>query len=131
MVRPCAPWCAAPVCRACCRPGVETVYGDLASGAGLAEALRGADAVIHLAGVTKALRTEDYYTGNVRATEQLAHAMAGQRNPPGPRQFAGRHRAFDRRRAAGAKMPNRTRSRTTESPSWRRSAWCAISRRMP
>lgn len=57
--------------------GVETVYGDLASGAGLAEALRGADTVIHLAGVTKALRPEDYYTGNVRATEQLAHAMAG------------------------------------------------------
>jgi len=57
--------------------GVETVYGDLASGAGLAEALRGAHAVIHLAGVTKALRPRDYYTGNVRATEQLAHAMAG------------------------------------------------------
>jgi nucleoside-diphosphate-sugar epimerase len=57
--------------------GVETVYGDLASGAGLAEALRGAHAVIHLAGVTKALRSRDYYTGNVRATEQLAHAMAG------------------------------------------------------
>ena len=37
--------------------GVETVYGDLASGAGIADALRGADAVIHLAGVTKALRT--------------------------------------------------------------------------
>jgi dihydroflavonol-4-reductase len=57
--------------------GVETVYGDLAGNAGLAEALHGADAVIHLAGVTKALRTEDYYTGNVRATEQLAQAMAG------------------------------------------------------
>ena len=57
---------------------METVYGDLAIGAGIAEALRGADAVIHLAGVTKALRVEDYYTGNVRATEQLAHAMAGQ-----------------------------------------------------
>ena len=57
--------------------GVETVYGDLASGAGLAEALCGAHAVIHLAGVTKALRPRDYYTGNVRATEQLAHAMAG------------------------------------------------------
>jgi nucleoside-diphosphate-sugar epimerase len=57
--------------------GVETAYGDLASGAGLAEALRGSDAVIHLAGVTKALRREDYYTGNVRATRQLAQAMAG------------------------------------------------------
>ena len=57
--------------------GVETVYGDLASGAGLAEALAGADVVIHLAGVTKALRPQDYYDGNVRATEQLVHAMAG------------------------------------------------------
>ena len=57
--------------------GVETVYGDLASGVGLAEALAGADVVIHLAGVTKALRPQDYYDGNVRATEQLVHAMAG------------------------------------------------------
>src|ERR1017187_8983192 len=51
--------------------GVETVYGDLESGDGLAEALRGADVVIHLAGVTKALRSEDYYRGNVHATDQL------------------------------------------------------------
>jgi nucleoside-diphosphate-sugar epimerase len=58
--------------------GVETLYGDLESGTGIAEALRGVDAVIHLAGVTKALRTEDYYSGNVRATEQLVHATAGQ-----------------------------------------------------
>ena len=57
--------------------GVETVYGDLANGAGLAEALQGADAVIHLAGVTKALRPQDYYSGNVLATRQLALAMAG------------------------------------------------------
>jgi nucleoside-diphosphate-sugar epimerase len=57
--------------------GVETFYGDLASGAGLPDALRGVDTVIHLAGVTKALRTEDYYSGNVCATEQLAHALAG------------------------------------------------------
>jgi nucleoside-diphosphate-sugar epimerase len=57
--------------------GVETVYGDLASGAGLTEALRGVDRVIHLAGVTKALRIEDYYSGNVRTTEHLAHALAG------------------------------------------------------
>ena len=57
--------------------GVETFYGDLASGAGLLDALRGVDTVIHLAGVTKALRAEDYYSGNVRATEQLAHALAG------------------------------------------------------
>jgi nucleoside-diphosphate-sugar epimerase len=67
-----------PVLRRTLPSGVETVYGDLESGAGLADALRGVEAVIHLAGVTKALRTEDFYSGNLRATEQLVHAMAGQ-----------------------------------------------------
>ncbi len=57
--------------------GVESVYGDLASGEGIREALRGVDAVIHLAGVTKALKAEDYYTGNVEATRQLALGLAG------------------------------------------------------
>jgi nucleoside-diphosphate-sugar epimerase len=57
--------------------GVQVVHGELASGAGLDDALRGVDTVMHLAGVTKALHTDDYYTGNVRATEQLVHAMAG------------------------------------------------------
>ena len=57
--------------------GVQVVHGDLASGAGLDDALRGVDAVIHLAGVTKALHSDDYYAGNVRATEQLTRAMAG------------------------------------------------------
>jgi nucleoside-diphosphate-sugar epimerase len=56
---------------------VEAVFGDLASGQGLNEALRGVDTVIHLAGVTKALRPSDYYAGNVRATETLARALAG------------------------------------------------------
>ena len=57
--------------------GVEPFPCDLADGAGIGEALRGAATVIHLAGVTKALRTQDYYTGNVRATENLARAIAG------------------------------------------------------
>jgi nucleoside-diphosphate-sugar epimerase len=56
--------------------GVESVHGDLAEGAGLEEALHGADLVIHLAGVTKALRERDYYTGNVQATRNLARAAA-------------------------------------------------------
>lgn len=62
--------------------GVEVAEGDLATGAGLEEALRGADAVIHLAGVTKALAVSDYYTGNPRATEALARAARG-----GPARF--------------------------------------------
>jgi nucleoside-diphosphate-sugar epimerase len=58
-------------------PGVETVYGDLAAGEGLDEALADVQCVIHLAGVTKALHARDYYTGNVRATEKLARAIKG------------------------------------------------------
>jgi len=57
----------------------EVVAGDLATGAGLPEALAGVDAVIHLAGVTKALRRDEYYAGNVHATENLLRAMEGSR----------------------------------------------------
>jgi len=57
--------------------GIEAAYGDLTSGEGVEEAVRGADTVIHLAGVTKALAARDYYTGNVRATETLVRALAG------------------------------------------------------
>ena len=56
--------------------GIEAAYGDLTSGEGVEEAVRGADTVIHLAGVTKALAARDYYTGNVRATETLLRAVA-------------------------------------------------------
>ncbi len=62
--------------------GVEAAFGDLVTGEGVAEALRGVDTVIHLAGVTKALRPADYYGGNARATETLARAAAGA--PSGP-----------------------------------------------
>jgi len=55
----------------------EAVRGDLVTGAGLAEALRDVDTIVHLAGVTKALHTGEYYAGNVRATENLARAAAG------------------------------------------------------
>ena len=111
--------------------GVETVYGDLASGAGLADALRGADAVIHLAGVTKALRTDDYYSGNVRATEQLAHAMAGQ----GIRLVHVSSLAAIGPSTAGALAGRRRRTPAPHAlrqiEARRRSAWCATSRPMP
>ena len=55
---------------------VEVVRGDLLTGDGLPRALAGVDTVIHLAGVTKALTTADYYCGNVRATENLSRAIA-------------------------------------------------------
>ena len=57
--------------------GVETALGDLASNAGLAEAARDVSTVIHIAGVTQALRQDLYYAGNVRATENIARAVAG------------------------------------------------------
>ena len=57
--------------------GAELAYGDLASGEGIEPALNGVDCVIHLAGVTKALRPQDYYAGNARATANLVSAMAG------------------------------------------------------
>jgi len=57
--------------------GVECAPGDLAAGIGLAEALRGVDTVIHLAGVTKALAAADYDRGNRLATANLLCAAAG------------------------------------------------------
>jgi nucleoside-diphosphate-sugar epimerase len=57
--------------------GVPAVEASLETGVGLDRALDGVAAVIHLAGVTKALRTADYYTGNGRATAVLARAIAG------------------------------------------------------
>ena len=55
-------------------PVAEIAHANLETGEGLAEALRGVDAIIHLAGVTKALRREEYYFGNVRATQNLLRA---------------------------------------------------------
>jgi nucleoside-diphosphate-sugar epimerase len=57
--------------------GVEAVRCDLVSDAGLEDAVKGADLVIHLAGVTKALRPTDYYEGNATATRNLARALSG------------------------------------------------------
>lgn len=58
-------------------PGIEVAFGDLDTGEGSGDALQGVTTVIHLAGVTKALRPANYYTGNARATERLALAAAG------------------------------------------------------
>ncbi len=58
-------------------PRLEVVPGDIVSGAGLADALRGVDTVIHLAGLTKALTVAEFEVGNVRGTENLARAAAG------------------------------------------------------
>ena len=55
-------------------PGIDLAYGDLASGEGLPEAVRGMDTVIHLAGTTKATTVSGYYTGNAQATANLLQA---------------------------------------------------------
>ena len=60
--------------------GIEGVPGDLETGEGLAEAVRGADLVIHIAGVIKALKPSGYYRGNAHATENLARAAAAQKS---------------------------------------------------
>lgn len=58
-------------------PPVDVCGGDLASGDGLGVALAGVSTVIHVAGVTKALRRQDYHLGNVMATQTLVRAAAG------------------------------------------------------
>jgi dihydroflavonol-4-reductase len=59
--------------------GVETAVADLIRGQGIEAALDGVDAVIHVAGVTKALSVADYFAANAGATETLARAL---RNRP-------------------------------------------------
>lgn len=55
--------------------GVETCLGDLDSEHGLravGEALTSCDAVVHVAGLVKAVRPEDFYRVNVEGTARLA-----------------------------------------------------------
>jgi nucleoside-diphosphate-sugar epimerase len=63
--------------------GVEVVYGDLRSGAGLRDAAEGAGAVIHAAGVTKALDKSEFYRGNVEGTRNLVRVC----EETGPERF--------------------------------------------
>lgn len=58
-------------------PGVELAFGELAEGEGLAEAVRGAAVVFHVAGVTKAISEESYHVGNVLATRNLLRVLGG------------------------------------------------------
>ena len=59
-----------PYCR------FEIVLGDLADAAALERLVRGADAIIHIGGVVKALRREDFFTANETGTEHLLRAAA-------------------------------------------------------
>ena len=57
----------------------KPVLGDLIKTDGAAQALDGVDLVFHLAGVTKALQSADYYLGNLTTTGNLVKSMCGSR----------------------------------------------------
>jgi nucleoside-diphosphate-sugar epimerase len=54
----------------------ELVLGDLADPSALERLVGGADAIIHLGGVVKAVRREDFYSANESGTERLLQAAA-------------------------------------------------------
>lgn len=56
------------------REGVDWVRGDLAASDALAELVRGADAVIHIAGVVNAPDRAGFYQGNAAGTEAVVAA---------------------------------------------------------
>ena len=60
---------------------VETVAGDLSEGGIPVSALAGVDAIVHVAGVTKARTLEEYREVNARGTARLVEA--GRRSAPG------------------------------------------------
>jgi dihydroflavonol-4-reductase len=62
--------------------GLDFAYGDLASGAGVDEALEGAGVVFHVAGVTKARSESEYFAGNLSGTVNLLRACERMATPP-------------------------------------------------
>ncbi len=67
------------------RLGAEKVTASLETGEGLAEAVRGVDAVVHGAGVVKARSAEEFHRINAGGTENLLAAV--RRDNPGIRRF--------------------------------------------
>lgn len=63
--------------------GVELVPGQIPQSASLSEALSGIDAVVHLAGLIKSLRKEDFFKVNTEGTAYLAEQIL--RASPRPR----------------------------------------------
>jgi dihydroflavonol-4-reductase len=64
------------------RLGVRSIEGDLRNNAVLAEAVRNADLVIHLAALVKARQPSDYYQVNTDGTRRLMSALAELSDPP-------------------------------------------------
>jgi len=63
------------------RLGAEVTVADLLTGEGVAEALRGIDCVLHLAGATKAKTIEELYRCNTETTRGLISAVAATPKP--------------------------------------------------
>ncbi len=61
--------------------GAELATGDLLTGEGVEEALRGSDCVLHLAGATKARTVDELYRCNTEATRVLISAVAATPKP--------------------------------------------------
>lgn len=66
------------------RAGIEIVPGSLEDADSLRTLLRGADAVVHAAGLTSAVRAADFHRVNAEATARLA-SLCGE--PGAPRRF--------------------------------------------
>ncbi|AKU89922.1 NAD-dependent epimerase/dehydratase family protein [Vulgatibacter incomptus] len=56
---------------------VEYALGDVCDAASLPAAVEGVDAVVHVAGLTKGLNSQDYYRVNAYGTRLLAEAAVG------------------------------------------------------
>jgi nucleoside-diphosphate-sugar epimerase len=54
--------------------GVDIVRGDLLNPVSFASAAEDVDYVVHIAGITKAKRKSDFYSGNVAATKNILDA---------------------------------------------------------
>src|SRR5262250_3040317 len=58
------------------------VIGSLSDADAIGELIRGSDAVVHCAGLIKAIRPEDFFAINAAATGRLAAAAAALPQPP-------------------------------------------------
>jgi dihydroflavonol-4-reductase len=61
--------------------GIRFAFGDMNTGEGFDEAVKGVDVVHHLAGITKARTEAEYQRGNGEGTRLLAAALARQDQP--------------------------------------------------
>lgn len=84
----------------------EFVTGDLGNADALRTACEGVDAVVHVAGLTKAARDEDFTKTNVDGTKRLAQAAVAAQVP--------RFLLVSSLAAAGASKPGRPRTESDE-----------------